>query len=69
MLLERIDGALLLVEPNLETHPDFELVELEHAMRAADIVVILVAHKEFKKLPLSAFEEKVVVDSCGVLRR
>lgn len=68
-LRSRIDGNILVVEPNLKTHPDFELVVLDEAMKLADVVVILVAHKEFKKLPLSAFEEAIVVDTCGVLRR
>jgi UDP-N-acetyl-D-mannosaminuronic acid dehydrogenase len=68
-LAERLEGELLVVEPNLASHPEHVLVELDEAMRTADIVVVLVAHKEFKKLPLSAFEEKVVVDTCGILRR
>lgn len=67
-LVERIEGEVLVVEPNLETHPDFELCELKATIRAADIVVILVAHSAFKTLPPSVFEEKIVVDTCGVLR-
>jgi UDP-N-acetyl-D-mannosaminuronic acid dehydrogenase len=67
-LRERIQGEVLVVEPNLGLHPEFDLRELHEAIHAADIVVVLVAHKEFKKLSPAAFEEKIVVDTCGILR-
>lgn len=67
-LVERIDGEVFVVEPNLESHSRFELAQLKSAIRSADIVVILVAHSAFKALPKSVFEEKIVVDTCGVLR-
>jgi len=68
-LMDEIQGAILVVEPNLKSHPHFHLCGLEEAMGEADIVVVLVAHKEFRKLPPSVFEEKIVVDTCGILRR
>lgn len=68
-LRDRVEGEVFFVEPNLESHKSLPLTPLDEAMKKADIVVVLVPHKEFKKLPLAAFEEKIVVDTCGVLRR
>jgi len=55
-----------IVEPNIDTHTVFKLTNYKEAVEKADIVVYLVAHKEFKNLQLS--ENKVVLDFCGVNR-
>ena len=38
---------------------------IEEALKKADIIVFLVAHKEFKNLNIE--KEKVVLDFCGIL--
>jgi len=53
-----------IVEPNIDDHKVFKLTNYKEAAEKADIVVFLVAHKEFKTLALS--EKKVVLDFCGV---
>jgi UDP-N-acetyl-D-mannosaminuronic acid dehydrogenase len=59
----KADGLdILAVEPNIETHKEFEIVEYQKALQQADIVTFLVAHKEFKKLDM-----KTDLDFCGVL--
>lgn len=59
----KADGLdILAVEPNIETHKEFEIVEYKEALQQADIVTFLVAHKEFKKLDI-----KTNLDFCGVL--
>lgn len=55
-----------IVEPNIDTHTVFKLTNYKEAVKKADIVVYLVAHKEFKNLELST--DKVVLDFCGVNR-
>lgn len=55
-----------IVEPNIDTHTVFKLTNYKEAVEKADIVVYLVAHKEFKNLELSI--DKVVLDFCGVNR-
>lgn len=67
-------GRVLAVEPNIETIPD-ELVDagaegasLDQAVRAADIVVGLVNHRAFQRLPRTALDEKVVIDVTGMWR-
>ncbi|MBG6131714.1 UDP-N-acetyl-D-mannosaminuronic acid dehydrogenase [Aquimarina sp. EL_43] len=53
-----------IVEPNIFEHKVFKLTNYKDAVEKADIIVYLVAHKEFKNLKLS--KEKVVLDFCGV---
>lgn len=52
-----------IVEPNITEHKVFKLTNHEEAVQKADIIVFLVAHKEFKTLQLA--ENKVVLDFCG----
>lgn len=66
--LQRINiGQLKIVEPNLETHDEFELVSLNEALDAADIVLILVGHASFLKLSPNRIAEKIIIDTCGAL--
>lgn len=55
-----------IVEPNIESHKVFKLTDYKTAADNADIVVFLVAHKEFKTLKLS--KDKEVLDFCGVIK-
>ncbi|WP_452227215.1 UDP-N-acetyl-D-mannosamine dehydrogenase [Lacinutrix cladophorae] len=59
--------AYFIVEPNIETHKVFKLTNYQTAAQEADIIVFLVAHKEFSTLQLS--NDKVVLDFCGVLNK
>lgn len=54
-----------IVEPNIESHNVFKLTDYKTAFERADIVVYLVAHNEFKKLPKDS--NKRILDFCGVL--
>jgi len=59
----RADGfEVIAVEPNIESYKEFEIVEYKEALKQADIVTFLVAHKEFKNLDI-----KTDLDFCGVL--
>ena len=53
---------LLLVEPNLEESDKYDLTNYELLDGKADIVVYLVAHKEFKGLETESIE----LDFCGI---
>jgi UDP-N-acetyl-D-mannosaminuronic acid dehydrogenase len=55
-----------IVEPNIESHTVFKLTNYQEAAEKADIIVYLVAHKEFKGLQLS--KDKVVLDFCGIIK-
>lgn len=67
-LHKRIDGEVMVVEPNISEHPQFNLCDLEAALKTADIVVVLVAHRQFKKMSRALIAEKIVIDTCGALR-
>jgi len=57
------DGLdILAVEPNIENHNELKIVEYQQALKEADVVTFLVAHKEFKGL-----EVDKKLDFCGVL--
>ncbi len=55
-----------IVEPNIESHTVFKLTNYKVAADKSDIIVFLVAHKEFKTLQIP--ENKVVLDFCGVIK-
>ncbi|TVR76795.1 MAG: UDP-N-acetyl-D-mannosamine dehydrogenase [Saprospirales bacterium] len=59
--------GFMIVEPNIPDHDTFKLWPIEKAYFKADIVVFLVAHNEFKKLPYN--EEKIILDFCGVFKK
>ena len=56
-----------IVEPNIQSHKIFKLTNYKTASDKADIVVFLVAHKEFKTLKLP--KDKVVLDFCGIMNK
>lgn len=58
------NSMLYIVEPNVQNHQIFKLTNYQEAIEKADIIVFLVAHKEFKQLKLDG--DKVVLDFCGV---
>jgi len=53
---------VLAVEPNIKNFDEFEIVEYKKALEKADVVVFLVAHREFQALDI-----KEALDFCGVL--
>jgi UDP-N-acetyl-D-mannosaminuronic acid dehydrogenase len=62
-------GEVRVVEPNIKSHPDFKLCTAEEALRDADIVVFLVAHQSFKRIPANLLADRIIIDTCGATRR
>lgn len=66
--------SVLVVEPNIEELPaslagrNVVLTALDDALERADLVVLLVDHKEFKALDPSLLAGKKVIDTRGVWR-
>ncbi len=58
------NGEYFVVEPNVESHKSFDLTNYKTAVKEADIIVFLVAHKEFKNMEID--KDKVVLDFCGI---
>jgi UDP-N-acetyl-D-mannosaminuronic acid dehydrogenase len=59
-------GELLVVEPNIKSHDEFQITSLESAVQRADIVLVLVDHKRFKRLSREALNEKILIDTRGL---
>ena len=65
--LQREGYDLVVVEPNIELHDKFQLVSLEDACRIADVIAVLVKHKQFVSLAeAGGFNRTNVLDFCGV---
>ncbi len=66
-------GQLFAVEPNVDSLPEglvhagVEQVTLETALEKANIIVVLVDHKQFKAADKIQFATKVVIDTRGII--
>ncbi|MDO6720382.1 UDP-N-acetyl-D-mannosamine dehydrogenase [Psychrosphaera sp. 1_MG-2023] len=66
-------GEIIAVEPNISELPgslsdaNVTLASVAAALEVANVVVILVDHKEFKAADRSLFAKKVVIDTRGLL--
>lgn len=68
-------GVLLVVEPNVTQLPaslrDLEnttLVGLKQAIAAADIILLLVDHRQFKRIDQDLLKPKITIDTRGLWR-
>jgi UDP-N-acetyl-D-mannosaminuronic acid dehydrogenase len=68
-------GQLLIVEPNLKSLPESlaksdstRLVDIKEAMTAADIILLLVDHRQFKRIDRELLKPKIVIDTRGIWR-
>ncbi|WP_374090225.1 UDP-N-acetyl-D-mannosamine dehydrogenase [Methylomicrobium lacus] len=71
MLAEKNVGQLLVVEPNVDELPaslkgKANKVELQDALSHADIVLLLVDHKEFKQIATERMLGFVTIDTRGI---
>jgi UDP-N-acetyl-D-mannosaminuronic acid dehydrogenase len=73
-LAEAGAGRLLVVEPHIRSLPrglpadKVELVSLDTAVKAADVVLLLVNHREFVGFDRRKLEGKAVIDTRGIWR-
>ncbi len=66
-VMQSDQSNFMVVEPNIKEHPVYKLIKYQEAYEKADIIVFLVAHKEFKALDYN--ENKVILDFAGVFKR
>lgn len=59
-------GRLLVCEPFCPKHPEFDLHDLETVLKDSDILVLLVAHQQFRKIDKELLKPKIVIDTCGI---
>ncbi len=65
-VMQSEQNSFLIVEPNIQDHSVFKLTHYQEAYQKADIIVFLVAHKEFKTLAYR--EDKIFLDFAGVFK-
>ena len=68
LFTEMPDVKFNIVEPNISSHPDFDIVDFQTAFEQSDIVVYLTAHKQFFTLSQEA-NDKLILDFCGVIKK
>ncbi|HRR19756.1 MAG TPA: UDP-N-acetyl-D-mannosamine dehydrogenase, partial [Ignavibacteriales bacterium] len=51
---------IIAVEPNIESHKEFEITNYLEAINKADVIAFLVAHKEFKTVQIP--QDKILLD-------
>ncbi len=59
---------IIACEPNIQKHPEIPLAPLDEALEKADIVLVLVDHKEFRALSAAKLSEKIVIDTRGIVK-
>lgn len=64
-------GFMLIVEPNIRSLPNgltgnIALSSVKSVVDEADIILLLVDHKQFRDLPLDWIGERIVLDMRGV---
>ena len=64
---QRALGEVLVCEPNLISHDEFELSDLDGVIARSDIILLLVDHKPFRKLSATGLKEKVLIDTRGIV--
>ena len=61
-------ASVLCVEPNITDHPYFLISSFEDALRDADVIAILVGHKEFRsQVNRDLLRNAEAMDFCGVM--
>lgn len=64
ILQDSHDDSCFIVEPNIVDHKVFKLTDYKEAVKKADIIVFLVAHREFTNLNIDS--SKTILDFCGI---
>jgi len=59
---------VIAVEPNIDSHDSFTVVGLEEALGLADVIAVLVKHRQFLAMNIQQqLESKSALDFCGAL--
>ena len=66
-IVEEDLGNVMVCEPNVDAVEGFNLASLDEALTFADIVVLLVKHRQFTSLSQNQLKDKIVIDTCNCL--
>ena len=68
--LKSQEYAVIAVEPNIQSHDSFAVVDLEQALERADVIAVLVKHSQFMTPDIrQRLVSKSALDFCGALRQ
>ena len=74
-LASNVNNKILVVEPHIEVLPEnlcalsqVQLTNFHEACRSADLIILLVGHKDFLGLNTWVHKEKLIIDSIGLLQ-
>lgn len=60
-------GEIIVCDPYISECEEFDVVDVDTALKDADIILILVDHKPFLKISAARLKEKIVVDTRGII--
>ena len=63
-IISETDCSVIIVEPNIDSHPTFNITNYIEAYEKSDIIVWLVKHNEF--INIQNDRSKIEIDFCGV---
>ena len=66
MNLQELGFDIVAVEPNIQSHPSLGLTDIDFAIESADVVAILVKHREFVHASRQGALKGLILDFCGV---
>lgn len=61
-------GELLVCEPHIAAHREFDLTPLDDVLRRANVIALLVDHTAFRGLRAEQFAGRALIDTRGVVR-
>jgi len=60
--------TVLVAEPNIKSHDEFTVLPYKEVINQADIIVVLVDHREFKSIRRDDLNEKILIDTRGAIK-
>jgi UDP-N-acetyl-D-mannosaminuronic acid dehydrogenase len=57
--------SLLAADPHVPRFDEFPLLPVDEVVKRADIVVVLVSHREFRSIDKQLLQSRIVLDTCG----
>ena len=66
-LAKKGDVEILVNDPYVTQMKEFDLLPVEDVIHRADIILVLVDHKPYRKLSAASLKEKIVIDTRGML--
>ena len=60
-------GQVIVADPFISKHEDLQSIDIDSGLLQADIILILTDHSIFKAIDWSLHQNKVIIDTRGIL--